>query len=66
MYGHLVHEAVHRHTEASSGMTIHLVNAQYDEGRILFQAAIPLTAEMSPSDIAREVLVLEHRHYGLS
>jgi len=64
MYGHFVHEAVHRHKESSSGMTIHLVNAQYDEGRILFQAAIPLTADMTPADIAREVLVLEHRNYA--
>ncbi|MCE2788519.1 MAG: phosphoribosylglycinamide formyltransferase [Saprospiraceae bacterium] len=64
MYGHFVHEAVHHNREKSSGMTIHLVNAHYDEGRILFQAAIPLSPEMTPADIAREVLVLEHRHYA--
>src|SRR5690606_23682648 len=38
MYGMHVHQAVFDHNEKKSGMTIHLVNAQYDKGEILFQA----------------------------
>ena len=39
MYGHHVHEAVYDAGERVTGMTVHLVNENYDEGRILFQAA---------------------------
>lgn len=38
MYGDHVHEAVLEHKESESGITIHLVNEEYDKGRILFQA----------------------------
>src|SRR6218665_3541552 len=37
MYGHHVHEAVHKAQEAESGITIHLVNEYYDEGAVYFQ-----------------------------
>jgi phosphoribosylglycinamide formyltransferase-1 len=64
MYGHHVHEAVWRAGEKTTGCTIHLVNENYDEGRILCQFETSVENGMEPSEIAREVLVLEHRHYG--
>jgi phosphoribosylglycinamide formyltransferase-1 len=64
MYGHHVHEAVHRNKETVSGLTIHLVNQQYDEGRILFQKSVPLSAHMQPADIAAAILKEEHRYYA--
>ncbi len=64
MYGHFVHEAVKAAGETESGMTIHLVNEQYDKGDILFQARCTLMPEDSPEDIARKVLALEHRYYA--
>ena len=63
MYGHHVHEAVKAAGEAESGITIHFVNEKYDEGDYVFQAKCPVSPEDSPEDIARNVLVLEHRYF---
>lgn len=63
MYGMHVHEAVHAAREAHTGITIHYVNEQYDEGHIIFQASCAVEAEDSPADIARKVQTLEHVHY---
>ena len=63
MYGHHVHKAVHDNKEKESGMTIHLVDEHYDEGKILFQATTALEASDGPDMIAAKVLKLEHRHY---
>ena len=64
MFGHHVHEAVWKAKAKESGMTIHYVNEQYDEGNIIFQASCPLTPEDTPRDIAQKVLQLEHQHYA--
>ena len=63
MYGHHVHEAVKKAGETETGITIHYVNAHYDEGQIIFQASCPVMPEDTPEDIARKVLVLEHQYY---
>ena len=65
MYGHHVHQAVLQSKETSSGMTIHLVNEEYDKGRVLLQATCEVKAEDSPSTLAERVLHLEHRYYKL-
>jgi phosphoribosylglycinamide formyltransferase-1 len=64
MYGHHVHEAVKNAGERISGMTIHEVNAHYDEGRIIFQKEVALSEADTPEDIASKVLKLEHAHYS--
>lgn len=63
MYGTNVHRAVEEAKETESGITIHYVNARYDEGNVIFQATTPLAADDSVEEIGRKVLVLEHRHY---
>ena len=69
MWGMNVHEAVHAaaledESLRESGMTIHRVNDQYDEGEIVFQAATAIDpAQDQPEDIAAKVLQLEHRYY---
>lgn len=63
MYGAMVHMAVKAAREKETGITIHLVNEQYDEGRILFQARCPIAEDLSPDDIANCVHKLEHEHY---
>lgn len=63
MYGHHVHEAVKKAGDEVTGMTVHLVNENYDEGKILFQASCKITPEMTASGIAEEVLKLEHKYY---
>ena len=63
MYGMNVHRAVHAAKEPFSGMTIHFVNAHYDEGNIIFQAKCELSEEDSPEGIAKKVLALEHQYF---
>lgn len=63
MYGDRVHQAVLAAGESKSGITIHFVNARYDEGAILFQATCPVQPTDSPSDLAQRIHALEHAHY---
>ena len=63
MYGMKVHEAVKEAGENESGITIHLVNAQYDDGRILHQSSCLISAEDSPKEIAAKVYELEYANY---
>jgi phosphoribosylglycinamide formyltransferase-1 len=63
MYGMHVHQAVFNHKDHTSGMTIHYVNEQYDEGSIIFQATCDVSEADSAKEIARRVLVLEHQYY---
>lgn len=60
MYGHFVHEAVKNSGDDRSGCTVHLVNEEYDKGRILHQTEIPVKGDMSAEDIAAAVLKEEH------
>ncbi|RIW14114.1 phosphoribosylglycinamide formyltransferase [Algoriphagus lacus] len=63
MYGVHVHEAVKASGDTETGITIHLVNEHYDEGKIIFQAATPVTPEDTPDTIAQKVHALEHRYF---
>ena len=63
MYGMKVHEAVKAAGEKDTGMTIHLVNAHYDEGKIIMQAACHIDPGDAPQDIASKVNALEYHHY---
>jgi phosphoribosylglycinamide formyltransferase-1 len=65
MYGMRVHEEVHRLKEKVTGITIHLVNEKYDEGKSLFQAEVELSEDDTPEDIAQKVHQLEYEHYPL-
>jgi len=64
MYGMNVHRAVKTAGESESGMTIHFVNAKYDEGSIIFQAKVKLLPSDRAEDIQKKVLELEHKHYA--
>lgn len=65
MYGHFVHEAVKSAGVSETGLTIHLVDAEYDKGKIIFQATCRVEKDDSAADIADRVLVMEHIHYPL-
>ncbi len=64
MYGRHVHEAVYQDECAYSGMTIHLVNDKYDEGKIIFQARTSVHDCADAECVASRVLQLEHRYYA--
>ncbi|WP_407681803.1 MULTISPECIES: phosphoribosylglycinamide formyltransferase [Proteiniphilum] len=63
MYGDRVHRAVVDSGDKESGITIHYVNENYDEGSIIYQATCEVNKEDTPDDIARKVHVLEYTHY---
>lgn len=63
MYGMNVHKAVIENGESESGITIHLVNENYDEGKIVFQAKCELQKDDSPECVAEKVHQLEHEHF---
>ena len=59
-YGEKVHEAVVREGRAFSGMTIHMVNGNYDEGQIVLQRSTPVPPGADAAEVGRRVLALEH------
>jgi phosphoribosylglycinamide formyltransferase-1 len=63
MFGHHVHRAVKNAGELISGITIHEVNAHYDDGNILFQHEVLLDETDTPEDIGAKVLRAEHYYY---
>ncbi|HEY3402675.1 MAG TPA: phosphoribosylglycinamide formyltransferase [Ohtaekwangia sp.] len=63
MYGMFVHEAVKKANRKETGITIHLVNEKYDEGRILSQKSCSIESTDTPDDIAKKVHQLEYQHY---
>jgi phosphoribosylglycinamide formyltransferase-1 len=63
MYGRFVHEAVIANQETESGITIHLVNEQYDDGKILEQVAVEVDENETPTSLALKIQGLEHAHF---
>jgi len=63
MYGRHVHEAVVAGGEKETGITIHLVDAEYDRGEILFQANCPVLPDDTAESVAAKVHELEYRYF---
>lgn len=63
MYGMAVHEAVVENEDEETGITIHYVSEDYDEGEIIFQQSVEVDYEDTPEDVQYKVQQLEHKHY---
>ena len=63
MYGNHVHRAVIEAQESESGISIHFVNEEYDEGAIIFQAKVSVEKKDSVEVLAQKVRQLEHRFF---
>ena len=59
MYGRFVHEAVVRNQEEKSGVTIHEVNENYDEGKIILQKSFLLQKDETPQSLETKIKALE-------
>jgi phosphoribosylglycinamide formyltransferase-1 len=59
MYGQFVHQAVYDAKETETGITIHLVNEEFDKGEILAQFKTPLSPADTPALIAQKISLLE-------
>jgi phosphoribosylglycinamide formyltransferase 1 len=64
MHGMNVHEAVAAAKEVVSGITVHFVNENYDEGNYIFQTSCPLDISDDAAVIAQKVLALEHLFFA--
>ena len=63
MYGMHVHRAVVENNEQESGITIHYVNENYDEGAIIFQKKVAVDPQDSPEDVAGKIHQLEQENF---
>lgn len=63
MYGDFVHRSVKDSGDKQTGITIHFVNEQYDQGSVIFQAKVSVEQKDSIRDIAEKVHQMEYKHY---
>jgi phosphoribosylglycinamide formyltransferase-1 len=63
MYGMNVHKAVVENKESETGITIHYVNENYDEGNIIFQKKVALSITDTPEMVAEKIHELEQKYF---
>ena len=63
MYGMKVHETVKESGDSVTGITIHYVNEDYDEGNIIFQQEVNIEPSDSPEMIAQKIHQLEYKYF---
>lgn len=63
MFGAKVHQAVINAKEQESGISIHYVNENFDEGKIIFQATCKVDDNESVESMAKKIHELEYLHY---
>jgi phosphoribosylglycinamide formyltransferase-1 len=63
MYGMNVHKAVVENKEKETGITIHFVNKNYDEGNIIFQKKVTLLITDTPEVVAEKIHELEQNYF---
>ena len=62
-YGKRVHEAVIASGSKVSGVTVHIVDKDYDRGPIIAQICVPVLDDDTPDSLAERVLIEEHKIY---
>ena len=63
MYGDRVHQAVVAAKETKSGITIHYIDENYDQGSTIFQATCEVLPTDTPEQVAQKVHKLEYRYF---
>lgn len=63
MYGNFVHEAVVENNETETGITIHYVNENYDEGAIISQKKVKLSKTETAETVAEKIHTLEYEWF---
>ena len=63
MYGEHVHAAVIAAGESVSGVSVHLVDEEYDRGPVIAQAEVSVLPNDTPDTLAARVLQQEHTLY---
>ena len=63
MYGINVHKEVIKNKEDQSGISIHYVNNQYDDGKIIFQKSIKIIYPSTAEKLAKKIHELEMKYF---
>ena len=63
MYGMHVHKEVIKNKEEQSGISIHYVNNQYDDGKIIFQKSTKITYPCTAEELAKKIHELEMKYF---
>ena len=63
MYGMHVHRAIVENKEPKTGITIHYVNENYDEGNVIFQKEVTVLISDTPEVVAAKIHELEQDHF---
>ena len=63
-YGIKVHQAVIRDRRQKTGVTVHYVNSEYDQGDIICQRTIRVKSNDTPKSLSERVLKYEHEIFS--
>jgi phosphoribosylglycinamide formyltransferase 1 len=63
MYGNNVHRAVLENKEFESGITIHFINQNYDEGEIILQKKCPISEVETVESLEKKIRALEFEYF---
>jgi len=63
MYGMNVHKTVIANKEKESGITIHIVNEKYDDGKTILQAKCKIEENDTADDLANKIHELEYEYF---
>ncbi len=66
MYGEHVHEAVVANHEKETGITVHVVDQDYDKGTTLLQARVQLTEDDTAESVADKIHWLEQAYFAVA
>lgn len=65
MYGMHVHQAIVENKEKETGITIHYVNENYDEGATIFQKQVTILGTDTPEVVAEKIHELEQKYFPM-
>jgi len=66
MYGDNVHKAVLENKEIESGISIHFVNQNYDEGELILQERCSISENETLDTLAAKIHQLEQKHFPIA
>ena len=66
MYGDYVHQEVIKNNEQKSGISVHLVNEEYDKGRVLLQKSCILTKKDCVVSLRAKIQKLEYNWFPVA
>ena len=66
MYGGNIHKAVIENKETESGISIHFVNQNYDEGEIILQEKCVVSSNETVETLIQKIQKLEHNYFPIA